>query len=112
MASSESDPDASVSCPSRTISFSRRISDHWPPSEGSRRATRSLIEFEPTSIAAMFFDAAIIPDRMVALLSWREVSAFPFADRPRLFGVAVSHYQVEGDDSCDWTDWEAAGRTK
>ena len=37
---------------------------------------------------------------------------FPFADRPRLFGVAVSHYQVEGDDPCDWTDWEAAGRTR
>src|ERR1035438_6270114 len=64
------DPDASVSCPSRTISFSRRISDQWPPSEGSRRATRSLIEFEPTSIAAMFF-AAILDrlDRIVALLS-------------------------------------------
>lgn len=39
-------------------------------------------------------------------------SPFPFADRPRLFGVAVSHYQVEGDDPCDWTDWEAAGRTR
>ena len=38
--------------------------------------------------------------------------AFPFADRPRLFGVAVSHYQVEGGDPCDWTEWEAAGRTK
>ena len=37
---------------------------------------------------------------------------FPFADRPRLFGVAVSHYQVEGGDPCDWTGWEAAGRTK
>ena len=37
---------------------------------------------------------------------------FPFADRPRLFGVAVSHYQVEGDDPCDWTDWEAAGKTR
>lgn len=35
---------------------------------------------------------------------------FPLADRPRLWGVAVSHYQVEGDDPCDWTDWEAAGR--
>ena len=23
----------------------------------------------------------------------------------------MSHYQVEGDDPCDWTDWEAAGRT-
>jgi beta-glucosidase len=40
------------------------------------------------------------------------VSAFPFPDRPRLFGVAVSHYQVEGGDSCDWTDWEAAGRAR
>ena len=37
--------------------------------------------------------------------------AFPHPDRPRLWGVAVSHYQVEGDDPCDWTDWEAAGRT-
>ncbi len=36
---------------------------------------------------------------------------FPLSDRPRLWGVAVSHYQVEGDDPCDWTDWEAAGRT-
>jgi len=26
--------------------------------------------------------------------------------------VAVSHYQVEGDDACDWTDWEAAGMTR
>lgn len=24
----------------------------------------------------------------------------------------MSHYQVEGDDPCDWTDWEAAGRTR
>jgi len=24
----------------------------------------------------------------------------------------VSHYQVEGNDPCDWTDWEAAGRTR
>ena len=37
---------------------------------------------------------------------------FPFADRPRLFGVAVSHYQVEGGDPCDWTAWEVAGRTR
>jgi beta-glucosidase len=37
---------------------------------------------------------------------------FPFPDRPRLWGVAVSHYQVEGGDPCDWTDWAAAGRTK
>jgi beta-glucosidase len=29
-----------------------------------------------------------------------------------LWGVAVSHYQVEGGDHCDWTDWEAAGRTR
>jgi beta-glucosidase len=26
--------------------------------------------------------------------------------------VAVSHYQVEGDDPCDWSRWEAEGRTK
>ncbi len=39
-------------------------------------------------------------------------SRFPFPDRPRLWGVAVSHYQVEGNDNCDWTDWEAAGRTR
>jgi beta-glucosidase len=26
--------------------------------------------------------------------------------------VAVSHYQVEGDDPCDWTDWEAAAKTR
>ena len=37
---------------------------------------------------------------------------FPFPDLPRLWGVAVSHYQVEGDDPCDWTEWEAAGRTR
>lgn len=37
---------------------------------------------------------------------------FPFLDRPRLWGVAVSHYQVEGGDACDWTDWEAAGKTR
>lgn len=37
---------------------------------------------------------------------------FPFADRPRLWGVAVSHYQVEGGDPCDWTAWEASGRTR
>ncbi|HEX7151107.1 MAG TPA: family 1 glycosylhydrolase [Thermoanaerobaculia bacterium] len=29
-----------------------------------------------------------------------------------MWGVAVSHYQVEGNDPCDWTDWEAAGRTR
>ncbi|MBI2213508.1 MAG: glycoside hydrolase family 1 protein [Acidobacteria bacterium] len=39
-------------------------------------------------------------------------SRFPFADRPRLWGVAVSHYQVEGNDSCDWTAWEASGKTR
>ncbi len=37
---------------------------------------------------------------------------FPFADRPRLWGTAVSHYQVEGDDLCDWTHWERDGRTR
>lgn len=37
---------------------------------------------------------------------------FPFADRRRLWGVAVSHYQVEGGDVCDWTDWESRGRTR
>lgn len=24
----------------------------------------------------------------------------------------MSHYQVEGGDPCDWTDWEAAGKTR
>ena len=37
---------------------------------------------------------------------------FPLEERPRLWGTAVSHYQVEGNDPCDWTDWEAAGRTR
>lgn len=37
---------------------------------------------------------------------------FPFSDRPRLWGVAVSHYQVEGRDECDWTEWERSGRTR
>lgn len=37
---------------------------------------------------------------------------FPFADRPRLWGTAVSHYQIEGDDPCDWTEWERSGRTR
>jgi beta-glucosidase len=37
---------------------------------------------------------------------------FPFPDRPRLWGVAVSHYQVEGNDPCDWTAWEASGKTR
>lgn len=37
---------------------------------------------------------------------------FPFPDRPRLWGTAVSHYQVEGDDACDWTEWERQGRTR
>ncbi len=41
-----------------------------------------------------------------------KASVFPFPDRPRLWGVAVSHYQVEGDDRCDWTEWESAGRTR
>jgi beta-glucosidase len=39
-------------------------------------------------------------------------SRFPLADRPRLWGTSVSHYQVEGDDPCDWTEWERAGRTR
>ncbi|HVR39668.1 MAG TPA: family 1 glycosylhydrolase [Thermoanaerobaculia bacterium] len=34
---------------------------------------------------------------------------FPFPDRPRLWGVAVSHYQVEGGDPCDWSDWTSRG---
>ena len=37
---------------------------------------------------------------------------FPLPERPRLWGVAVSHYQVEGNDPCDWTDWEELGRTR
>ncbi len=37
---------------------------------------------------------------------------FPFEDRPRLWGVAVSHYQVEGGDASDWTDWEELGKTR
>lgn len=37
---------------------------------------------------------------------------FPIPDRPRLWGVAVSHYQVEGGDTCDWSQWEAAGKTR
>jgi beta-glucosidase len=37
---------------------------------------------------------------------------FPFPDRPRLWGTAVSHYQVEGDDLCDWTTWEKDGQTR
>ena len=39
------------------------------------------------------------------------LSRFPFADRPRLWGTAVSHYQVEGNDPCDWSEWgrEACG---
>lgn len=39
-------------------------------------------------------------------------SRFPLPGRPRLWGAAVSHYQVEGNDPCDWTAWEAAGRTR
>ncbi len=34
---------------------------------------------------------------------------FPFPDRPRLWGVAVSHFQVEGGDVCDWTEWKPRG---
>lgn len=37
---------------------------------------------------------------------------FPFPDRPRLWGTAVSHYQVEGGDACDWSEWERAGRVR
>lgn len=37
---------------------------------------------------------------------------FPFADRPRLWGVAVSHYQVEGNDLSDWSEWESLSRTR
>jgi beta-glucosidase len=37
---------------------------------------------------------------------------FPFSDRPRLWGTAVSHYQVEGDDACDWSEWERQGKTR
>jgi cellulose synthase/poly-beta-1,6-N-acetylglucosamine synthase-like glycosyltransferase len=37
---------------------------------------------------------------------------FPFPDRPRLWGTAVSHYQVEGCDECDWSDWERRGATR
>lgn len=40
------------------------------------------------------------------------IGPFPFHDRPRLWGTAVSHYQIEGDDPCDWTEWERAGRTR
>src|SRR6267142_2298930 len=40
------------------------------------------------------------------------LARFPFVDRPRLWGTAVSHYQVEGNDLCDWTEWEGRGRTR
>ncbi len=40
------------------------------------------------------------------------MSRFPLIDRPRLWGTAVSHYQVEGDDECDWSEWERSGRTR
>lgn len=40
------------------------------------------------------------------------MTRFPFADRPRLWGTAVSHYQVEGGDACDWTEWEHMGRVR
>lgn len=49
--------------------------------------------------------------RFVYLLGVK-IARFPFPDRPRLWGVAVSHYQVEGDDRCDWTAWEELGRTR
>ena len=34
---------------------------------------------------------------------------FPFPDRPRLWGTAISHYQVEGNDACDWSEWLLRG---
>lgn len=40
------------------------------------------------------------------------MGVFPLPDRPRLWGVSVSHYQVEGGDPCDWTAWEEEGRTR
>jgi beta-glucosidase/6-phospho-beta-glucosidase/beta-galactosidase len=40
------------------------------------------------------------------------LARFPFPDRPRLFGVAVWHDQVEGGDPCDWSAWESAGHTR
>ena len=40
------------------------------------------------------------------------MARFPFIDRPKLWGTAVSHYQVEGGDPCDWTAWEQDGRTR
>src|SRR5262249_28220224 len=39
-------------------------------------------------------------------------SRFPLADRPRLWGTAVSHYQIEGHDPCDWSEWERSGHTR
>ncbi len=42
----------------------------------------------------------------------RSGARFPLRDRPRLWGTAVSHYQVEGDDPCDWSAWEEQGRTR
>lgn len=39
------------------------------------------------------------------------MTRFPLPDKPRLWGTAVSHYQVEGGDPCDWTEWEREGRT-
>lgn len=36
---------------------------------------------------------------------------FPLEDRGFLWGTAVSHYQVEGGDNCDWSEWERLGRT-
>jgi hypothetical protein len=40
------------------------------------------------------------------------MTRFPLPDKPRLWGTAVSHYQVEGGDPCDWTEWEREGRTR
>jgi beta-glucosidase len=71
------------------------------------------MEFDPTSIAARTLPAAIFTERYPRFCNLDvKMAAFPPKDRPRLWGVAVSHYQVEGGDSCDWTAWEAAGRTK
>ncbi len=50
--------------------------------------------------------------RRPPLLPRLATNRFPFVDRPRLWGTAVSHYQVEGGDPCDWTSWEKNGRTR
>ena len=71
------------------------------------------MELDPTSIAARTLPAAIRGRRYRRFCNLGlKMSVFPPPDRPRLWGVAVSHYQVEGGDPCDWTEWEGAGRTK